>query len=61
MKSLQMSSWVLLQLKEGLYSNVSGEGVTCLNNGINVKKMSRSISREVNDRTFTTFAFALYS
>lgn len=33
-----MSSWVLLQLKEGLYSNVSGEHVTCLNNGIYVKK-----------------------
>lgn len=38
MKSLQMSSWSLLQLKEGLYSNVSGGHVTCLNNGIYVKK-----------------------
>lgn len=61
MKSLQMSFWILLQLKEGLYSNVSGEHVTCLNNGIYVKKMSRSVPREFNDRTFTTFASAPYS
>lgn len=60
MKSLQMSFWILLQLKEGLYSNVRGEQVTCLNNGIYTRKMSRSVPREFNDRIFTTFASALY-
>lgn len=54
-----MSSWILPQLREGLNANVSGEHVTCLNNGVYVKQMSRSISRELNDRTFTAFAFAL--
>lgn len=60
MKSLQMSFWILLPLQEGLYSNVSGEQETCLNNGIYIKKMSRSVPREFSDRTFTTFASALY-
>lgn len=55
-----MSFWILLQLKEGLYSNVRGEQVTCLNNGIYTRKMSRSVPREFNDRIFTTFASALY-
>ena len=35
--------------------------VTCLNNGIHVKKMSRYISTESNDKIFTTSTFALYS
>lgn len=34
--------------------------VTCLSNGIYVKKMSRSVYREFNDKTFITSAFALY-
>lgn len=34
--------------------------VTCLNNGIYVKRISRSIHREFSDKTFITLAFALY-